>query len=312
MSSKDSSDDIDAELESLNVEELGEKAEKSYTWEIIITIVVLIFLVLTGIFLYLWITVYLQNQAIIRNTNACNQSIDDAKTQTDTNNQSIAECEQDNETATKTSIGIYQIDTRKFISNGKTFLEVDVPNQPNYTEWGVYPITTVKTEDQRGDYNFIDGGQYPKTSDIHKIEQLYSFSIKPKTVTNITTDNCPYWEVINRLKTGWSWELGYNVSKDKPVYYKLPISNQYTNGNTEQIANGGITVNSGNITEGSTGRCSCIGMSAMTYITIYDPQGNSTQYQFSPPQQNFVVIIFHDSTDDNTINITLGSLALAI
>ena len=298
----------DAELEralaasGAKVETLEKNAGKSYTWEIVITIGVIIIAIIAGIFIWLWSRTFAENLNTKRLLNKCNQDISADESATESNNTSLDACETESKEIQATSLGTYTFDTRKFNGLLKRFIKVDKP-VVNTSDIGIYPFSSplVPPIADQKDKRFIDNDQYPKTDKIDKIDYLYGFIYKPpppypNTTVEDKLDTCAYWQVINRLKTDWSWELGYQTSSDLngrygSTYYR--VANGV--GDTDKIPDGGIFLNSGDVhdTDIGTSTTSCIGLSSLCLLTITDAGGNSTQQSFTPPQYNFNITIFH-------------------
>src|SRR3990167_1907034 len=302
--------EIDKALEEL---ESGDdmKQSQSKIWKIFLTVAAVIFLILTGVFLYLWITVFTRNQAEIKTLNTCTDSVTKVQQQTEANNKSLDQCLTDNAEEAKTSLGIYTFDTRSFDTNPKVFLGVDKPNELNPDKTGVYPVLVQKRNAKDSEYqhrNLLDKGQYPGTDDVKPPNDqntyLYSFSIKPKTASYGTAGGCPCWQVINRLDPSWNWDLKYRTSK-----YQTTNDVDYVlvQGVGSTIP-GGQIINSGDVRETSTGRVSCIGLGSVCTLTLQHGTDTPVEYEFTAPNIDFVIIMFNPEGDLTTAIATLGFL----
>lgn len=299
-------EDIDAALEEL---ESGQEMKKSQSkiWKILLTVAAVIFLILTGVFFYLWLTVYLKNQSIRSSLKTCNNTIEENQNQIKANDTDLDTCEAANSEKAKTSLGIYSFDTRAFQTNPKVYLGVDKPNELNADKTGIYPIMVSREDNQFT--NTLDKGQYPDKDDMKpsndKRFNLYSFSIKPKNPTIKSTDNCPYWQIINRLDPSWKWELKYGTS----IYQTSNDVNYVLYQGTGSTIAGGQIINSGDKTETSTGRVSCVGLGSTSTLTLQSPSGSPIEYKFTTPNMDFVIIMFHSDGDTSTALATMGFLS---
>lgn len=297
----------------IEVQKLTESSGKNYTWEIVVTIGVIIIAIIAAIFIWLWSVSFIQNKEIRAELNQCNQDVTTDQEENDANITKLNDCEEQSKEIQTTSLGTFTFDTRSFRNKVKRFIKVDSP-QLNTSDLGVYPFNNALFKDDQ-DRNLLDKNQFPKKDKVDKLDYLYGFVFKPpppypNTSADFKTDTCSYWQVINRLKTDWSWELGYQTSSELDgtygsAYYRVA----HGVGDTDKIPDGGAFLNSGDVTDPdvNTG-ASCIAIGTICLFTITDNNGKTTQQEFTAPLYNFNITVYHPEDAQDTARAVIGYL----